>query len=307
MVDCFATGAVTPFDGTKSVGGLIGYCYSAQIIRSYASGDVACSNGIGYAGGFCGNVYNTTISNCYAIGDITVGGGTNYYVCGFCGQHNGIITRCYSSGTLSLTGALSQIGGFCGTNESVISSSFWDTDTSSMMFSDGGTAKTTAEMQAQSTFTNAGWNFTDTWYMHGYPELTALDTTEIVDYFTWAENEGIPLLEREPEDTPAGDSIPNIIKYTAGLAAMIPYTPADVMRIAPASEDGYFSITYSKSKTAKNAELQPVWTGALDSEWIPEGITHELISVDGDVETWNVSISLDMQGFMRLQVFLPAE
>jgi len=37
--------------------------------------------------------------------------------------------------------------------------SFWDTQTSGQVTSDGGTGKTTAEMQMESTFTDAGWDF----------------------------------------------------------------------------------------------------------------------------------------------------
>ena len=55
----------------------------------------------------------------------------------------------------------------------IISSSFWDMETSGLTWSAGGTGKKTAEMKALSTFLDAGWNFTDTWWMpyDSYPRL----------------------------------------------------------------------------------------------------------------------------------------
>jgi len=42
--------------------------------------------------------------------------------------------------------------------ESSVSDSFWDTQTSGQATSDGGTGKTTAEMQDIATFSGADWN-----------------------------------------------------------------------------------------------------------------------------------------------------
>jgi hypothetical protein len=73
------------------------------------------------------------------------------------------------------------VGGLVGVNDgsSLIFSSFWDTETSGQPTSAGGTGKTTLQMKTLSTFTNAGWDFTDTdgdpadWRMepHAYPAL----------------------------------------------------------------------------------------------------------------------------------------
>jgi len=40
-----------------------------------------------------------------------------------------------------------------------VTASFWDIDTSGQATSAGGTGKTTVQMQTQSTFTDAGWDF----------------------------------------------------------------------------------------------------------------------------------------------------
>ncbi|MGE5804201.1 MAG: T9SS type A sorting domain-containing protein, partial [Ignavibacteria bacterium] len=58
-------------------------------------------------------------------------------------------------------------GGLIGRNYSspAASNSFWDVQTSGMSISAGGTGKTTAEMKTQTTFTDAGWDFTSLWQM----------------------------------------------------------------------------------------------------------------------------------------------
>ena len=63
-----------------------------------------------------------------------------------------------------------------------ILNSFWDIETSGQTISSGGTGLTTAEMQTESTFTDAGWDFVgetangteDIWWIlegQDYPRL----------------------------------------------------------------------------------------------------------------------------------------
>jgi hypothetical protein len=73
---------------------------------------------------------------------------------------------------------VSHVGGFCGEIAAggAINNSFWDTQLSGTLVSDGGTGKTTAQMKDNPTFTDAGWNFITIWnrYEHcndGYPCL----------------------------------------------------------------------------------------------------------------------------------------
>jgi len=57
-----------------------------------------------------------------------------------------------------VTGA-TLVGGLVGLNdESTVSDSFWDTETNGQATSDGGTGKTTAEMQNIITFSGAMWD-----------------------------------------------------------------------------------------------------------------------------------------------------
>ena len=70
-----------------------------------------------------------------------------------------------SKGRVTDAGGL--VGGLFGCNAGtwdwgvlkVLTSSFWDMQTSGQSWSDGGTGKTTAEMQTAKTFLDAGWDF----------------------------------------------------------------------------------------------------------------------------------------------------
>ena len=83
------------------------------------------------------------------------------------------ITTCYSSGSVS---GYMFVGGLVGwdNGDQETTDSFWDTDTSSQSWSDGGTGETTVEMKTKSTFTDAGWDFDNVWHIcetTNYPKL----------------------------------------------------------------------------------------------------------------------------------------
>ena len=155
------------------VGGVLGRNWGA-VSNCYAGGSVT---GDWYVGGLVGDSSGGTISNCCATGTVTgydaVGGlmGDNYY---------GTVSNCYAIG--SVTGNW-QVGGFAGHNNGTISASFWDTETSGQVngvglgSASGVTGKPTEEMQMESTFTSAGWDFsTPIWKMNcegmSYPKLS---------------------------------------------------------------------------------------------------------------------------------------
>jgi len=72
-------------------------------------------------------------------------------------NEDGNVSNSYSTG--NVTGD-TYAGGLIGENvgEDTISNSFWDIETSGQATSDGGTGKTTMEMQEIATFSGAGWN-----------------------------------------------------------------------------------------------------------------------------------------------------
>jgi hypothetical protein len=106
------------------------------------------------------------------------------------GENFGNIASSYSTGTVS---GESSVGGLVGTNHEywdwddsssacIVTQCFWDVETSGQATSDGGTGKTTTEMQTARTFLDAGWDFVDEtangtediwWILEGqdYPRL----------------------------------------------------------------------------------------------------------------------------------------
>jgi len=142
----YSVGNVT---GEWAVGSLMGGNLGGIVAKSYSTGDVT---GDDYVGGLVGDNQGT-VSNSYSIGSVT----GEWYVGGLVGDNDslGIVSNSYASG--SVTG-YSFVGGLVGSNWGTVSNSFWDIDTSGVNESDGGTGKTTAEMNDIATFSEEGWN-----------------------------------------------------------------------------------------------------------------------------------------------------
>lgn len=161
----YATGAATGSDG--EVGGLVGHNMYGMVTKCYATGRVTGSGNAN--GGLAGYSYDGTISECYAIGSVSgaISGG-------LLGGNNGTVANCYSLGAVS---GPELIGGLVGNGSTGITNSYWNTQTSGLDASAGGTGKTTAQMKQQATF--SGWEFTTSpvWGIQGaYPYLTDLTT-----------------------------------------------------------------------------------------------------------------------------------
>ena len=168
VTNCSASGDVI---GSKNVGGLVGSYtgYHGSITNSCSSGNISGEDSVG---GLVGYVSSYTITNCYATGSVSgvqnVGGlvGVNTpEVTGWGDTPK--IAYCYSSG--SVTGS-TGVGGLMGLhNEGSISNSFWNIQTSGLSNMCGhqgegsgcndSYGKTTVEMQTESTFCDAGWDF----------------------------------------------------------------------------------------------------------------------------------------------------
>jgi len=159
--NCYSTGDVS---AGGWVGGLVGNNVGS-ISNCYSTGDV---NGGGWVGGLMGG-NDGSISNCYSAGDVNGGG----YVGGLVGYifMNGTVLNCYSTGDVN---GLGDVGGLVGyIFVGYVGDCFWDTDTQthgvtkSIGRNDGTATKVlglpTAQMQTISTFTNADWDFLNTW------------------------------------------------------------------------------------------------------------------------------------------------
>ncbi|MGA2092508.1 MAG: GLUG motif-containing protein [Sedimentisphaerales bacterium] len=139
--------------GSTSIGGLVGEAGYADVTTCYATSVV---NGISYVGGLAGVLWNNNARNCSATGSVT---GDGNYIGGLVGyaDYAGAI-YCYATG--AVIGEGNYVGGLVGyQNSGMVTSSFWDVNTTGQLTSAGGKGKTTAEMKTESTFTNAGWDF----------------------------------------------------------------------------------------------------------------------------------------------------
>ncbi|MCF7954162.1 MAG: PASTA domain-containing protein [Phycisphaerae bacterium] len=150
-------GAIAGFNG-----GLIEKCFSDGTIN----GKYWTRKASSYIGGLVG--LNTgTIRQCCSTASVeggsSVGGlvGYNYYY-----YTDATIAQCYSCG--SVTGD-DNLGGLAGENKNSITNCFWDATASGIDDPESGQADTdgmvgldTNQMQMLSTYTDAGWDFTDT-------------------------------------------------------------------------------------------------------------------------------------------------
>ena len=174
--NCLSTGSVT---GNTWCGSLVGW-NNGTVSRSHANGTVTGAGNT--IGGLVGQ-NNGSINNSYSRANIS---GASY-VGGLVGNNAGTVTNSYSIGTPTATG---QKGGLSGANGATINGCYWDTQTSGMATSYGGTGKTTAQMKTQATYT--GWDYTletsngtndywTMWYLdnNGYPELFWKHATEM--------------------------------------------------------------------------------------------------------------------------------
>ena len=140
--------AVTSVQGNSGVGGFVGYNFRGAIMNSYASGEVSGMDS--YIGGFVGWNGVGTIINSYARGDVSgqeyVGGFAGVNLGEFGNPSIGVIDKSYSVGNVTGT---SDVGGLIGDNrnQGMITNSYWDKTNNSASVSDGGTSKTTVEMQ----------------------------------------------------------------------------------------------------------------------------------------------------------------
>lgn len=196
VTQCYATGDVTATsDGDiEEVGGLLGLISpDATVSKSYATGNVSVTAGAraqGIGGAFGFYTSSGKASDCYARGSVTVSVGNTTWgdIGGFVGvvdDVGAVIDDCYSTGALTVTEGVSDVGGFCGDNYGTITNCFWDATTSGQATSDGGTSKTTAQMKTESTFTDAGWDFSTIWQIdavqnNGYPSIIDVGTAPTV-------------------------------------------------------------------------------------------------------------------------------
>jgi filamentous hemagglutinin family protein len=140
--------ASTTVSGQNATGGLIGHLWKMSLVQgSYATGNVT---GDLRTGGFAGTVdFGGILQNSYATGTVT-GNDTTGGLVGIYSQSAtpGIIQTSYASG--AVTGVI-KTGGLIGETNSnsgaITINSYWDTQTTGVATSAGGTGLTTAQLQ----------------------------------------------------------------------------------------------------------------------------------------------------------------
>jgi hypothetical protein len=157
-------------NGGRRVGGLVGRQTQPGVIeQSYARGAVTA---VQSPGGLLGTMFGGAIVDSYARSSGVTGPEGGGLVGDFSGASGGAaisVTRSYSTSTLSGAGSEGLVGNVEGTPDYVVTSSYFlDVAPGTV-----GTARTSAEMQAQNSYT--GWAFGSTWKMDAalsaYPSL----------------------------------------------------------------------------------------------------------------------------------------
>ncbi|WP_181907438.1 S-layer homology domain-containing protein [Cohnella lupini] len=149
--------------GYQYVGGLVGDAINTTIINSSAEGVVTGNDSVGVLVGY--NEHSSIIDS-YSHGEVIVGASPVDSYGGLVGYSTGTITGSY---TTAKVGAGSAAGGLVGDNvydDTDITNSYWNGDTSVINVSDGGTKSDTANMKLRSTYD--AWDFTSaspTWGM----------------------------------------------------------------------------------------------------------------------------------------------
>ncbi|MHC4110423.1 MAG: GLUG motif-containing protein [Planctomycetota bacterium] len=305
IINCNATGEVIGRNKSHYLGGLCGYSYhGSSIENSYAKCDVLCGDDSGRVGGLCGgnqdgtlshsyatgsvnggaNAYSFgglcgisvhgTISECYSIGSVTVGVDSDYGLGGLVGwNYWSTISQCYATGPVTSGLGSSNLGGLCGYNTiGTFSNCFWDIDTSGQTTSDGGTGKTTAEMQMSSTF-----------FCWGYEPVWTID--EGVDYpRLWWENKPGELITITSYGGGSGEPNSPYLIYTAQQLNTIGLVPCHLDKhfklMADIDLSGYtFTTAVIAADTDNtNSDFDGIpFTGVFD------GAGHKILNLTIDV------------------------
>jgi len=163
----------TRLDNPEFVGGLAGdnegtvsNCYAVSTVIGgwrcvSAGGLVALSGG--------------DISNCYAGGEVIDGSGSAIGVGGLVGGNGGTITHSYATAKINAGERTDHPGGLVGSGTGVATQCFWDTQTSGLKVSAGGTGLTTAQMMDPKIYSRNGWAGNPNWVIdpgHDYPSLS---------------------------------------------------------------------------------------------------------------------------------------
>jgi uncharacterized repeat protein (TIGR02543 family) len=253
---CYSSAEVT---GRSNVGGLVGENFSSSnITKCYSTGNVESTGSAGLGintGGLVGINFDSTIENSYSLSSVigndnNTGGlvGNNYQQ-----DFTSVIDKCYSTGNVSGAGIS---GGLCGANNSNVTNSFWDTETSGLSSSNGGEGKSTSEMNSHPTYETRDWDF----------KYVTTDGTEDIWYIDTINNSKYPWLtwQNLPLQPPTN------------------YTIISTSSEATITWDGALGATYDiYSSEDPNALFPDDWTLEVSGETDPSWIDNNVAGIKG--------------------------
>jgi filamentous hemagglutinin family protein len=151
---------------SSQVGGLVGYITpnsSARISTSYSLGAVT---GLNQVGGLVGSIEFSTVENSYSQNNAVATNGSVGGLLGYVGS-NVTLQNSFAANTVTRQTGSGNVGQLVGDVSNALSptytNNYWDSNLQSSGNGVGGTSKTTAQLQTQSTFTS--WDFGSTWTM----------------------------------------------------------------------------------------------------------------------------------------------
>jgi hypothetical protein len=125
-------------------------------------------------------------------------------------------------------------------------------------------------------------------------------------FTAWTINEGIPVELRGINDCPAGDGIPNLLKYGCGLTATNYCAPDTLMQST--FTNGSLQVVYFKSTNTLDVQVAPVWSSSLTSPfWTPDGLTEVYLGDQAGRQKWAAALpySSASQAWVRLRATQP--
>ena len=273
IISSYATGAVT--GSGDNVGGLVGSLESLRggriyIRSSYATGTVTGSgDNVGGLVGY-GSGGNISISSSYATGAVT----GEFDVGGLVGHSGGNISTSYATGHVSGTGA---IGGLVGSSTRTTTDSYWDTETSGQLYSDGGSGKTTAELQSPTGYTGI---------------YAAWDSTEVGDVWDFGDSSQYPALKADlggdgtatawefggqgrtaPPMPPGTATISSVTPGPGSLTVSWRAPSGDVSRIT-AYDLRHIRVGADQAAEANWTVVDNAWTGSGLLQYVLTGLTN---------------------------------
>lgn len=327
---CFTDGTLTAMGSTSYVGGMIGN-NSATVTNSYSNATVTSSYN---AAGLIAYNYGV-VDKCYAIGDLH----SNNYAAGVIGYNDGtnaVIKNCvamnniidvtYESQQVQQGGGYGQriIGGIKNSapapemnNYALSTMQVSVNDVPQTVYNDimNGTAKTTAELTAVSTYQELGWDFENVWNIEegtGYPSLTGTTAVNPTDPSSGGGNEN----NNNVPDTDIS-SLANVIYLNNTEAKVGTETTLSINMKNSAEIRGFQFDLYLPDGVTVAKSLKGKILGALSAGRLPEEDEHTLTiseqedgairflcgsqydetftGMDGEIATLTVNIADDVE------------